>query len=524
MKSVSRHVTGAKDAVPVAEPSVPAPRVSSRWAALAFIAAAQLMIALDATIVNIALPSAQTALHFSTANRQWVVTAYTLAFAGLVLLGGRIADYAGRKRAFLIGLAGFAVTSAIGGAATNIGMLAGARAAQGAFAALLAPTTLSLLAVTFTGNRERAKAFAIYGAIAGSGAAVGLVLGGMLAEYVSWRWCLYVNVPVAAIAAAGAWITLPADGAGRRQRLDVPGALLASGALVAFVYACTDAVAAGWASVRVSGLLGVAAVLLAIFVVVESRVAAPLLPLRIVRERSRAGAQLSVGLSLAGLLGVYLFLTYYLQAVEHYSPVRAGLAFLPLTAAVQVSAMVIASRLVTRVAPRALIVPGLAVAAVAMLLLTQLRAGSGYVTHLLPAELLLGAGLGIVFVPAFNTASRGVDPRDAGVAAAVVNTAQQAGGSIGTALLNTIAASATIGYFASHRAGTGAGAAASQRAAVAAASAATVHGYAVAAAWAAALVAVAALLAAVMINARAPEATRDSTREEDGTRKEDSTR
>lgn len=458
--------------------------VPTRWAALGFIGLAQLMVALDATVVNVALPSAQHALRFTDADRQWVTTAYTLVFAGLVLLGGKIADLVGRRRTFLLGLIGFAGASALAGAANGIGMLAGARALQGVFAALLAPTTLSLLAVMFTDARERAKAFAVFGAIAGSGAAVGLVLGGTLAEYLDWRWCLYVNVPVAVIAAAGGYAFLP-DLPGRgRQRLDILGALLASGGLVALVYGCTEAVGRGWGSPVVLGLLGGAVVLLGAFVWRQARVSAPLLPLRILRDRDRAGSYLAMGLGLAGLLGLLLFLTYYLQVVLGYSPIRAGLAFLPLSAAVQLGAIGIGSRLAPRVRPRTLMVPGLLAAAAGMLLLTQLNPESGYAAIVLPAEIVLGIGLGCVFVPAIGTATSGVEPRDAGIASAVVNTAQQAGGSIGTALLNTIAISATAGYLASHRV---------DRAE------ALVHGYSVAAGWAAVILTVAAVLAAVLV-------------------------
>jgi EmrB/QacA subfamily drug resistance transporter len=458
--------------------------VPTRWAALGFIGLAQLMVALDATVVNVALPSAQHALRFTDADRQWVTTAYTLVFAGLVLLGGKIADLVGRRRTFLLGLIGFAGASALAGAANGIGMLAGARALQGVFAALLAPTTLSLLAVMFTDARERAKAFAVFGAIAGSGAAVGLVLGGTLTEYLDWRWCLYVNIAVAVIAAAGGFALLPNLPGHGRQRLDILGALLASGGLVALVYGCTEAVGRGWGSPVVLGLLGAAATLIGAFGWWQTRAEAPLLPLRILRNRDRAGAYLAMGLGLAGMLGLLLFLTYYLQVVLHYSPIRAGLAFLPLSAAVQLGAAGIGSRLSPKVRPRALIVPGLLAAAAAMLLLTQLTPESGYVSLVLPAEVILGVGMGCVFVPAMTIATSTVEPRDAGIASGVVNTAQQAGGSIGTAFLNTIAVSATAGYLA------------------AGPTHALVHGYTVAAGWAAVILTVAAVLSAVLVTRR----------------------
>jgi EmrB/QacA subfamily drug resistance transporter len=477
--------------------TIPAPvPPSRRWLALVIAAIAQLMVALDATIVNIALPSAQMDLHGSDVERQWVITAYTLAFGGLLLLGGRIADYLGRKRAFVIGLLGFAAASALGGAAPNLGMLLTARALQGAFAALLTPTALSLVAVTFSEPRERAKAFAVYGAIAGSGGAVGLILGGTLTEYLSWRWCLYVNVPIAVVAVIGAWRILgDAHGAGR-PRFDIPGVLLAAGGLVSLVYACTLVVSDGWGSPEVIALLVTAAALLGLFVVRESTAAQPLLPLRIVRDRNRGGAYIVVGCAVAAMYGVFLLLTYDFQVVLHYSPVRAGLAFLPMSVVVLSSSGAIASRLLPHVPPRTLIVPGLLVAAGGLLVLTTLSADSAYLTHILPAEILLGLGMGCVFVPAFNVATQGVDPREAGVASATANTAQQIGGSIGTALLNTIAASAATSYVAS------ASSSAFSRAQ------ALVHGYAVAAGWGAAILATGAVLAAVLINAGRPMARR----------------
>src|SRR5947208_13498444 len=280
-----------------------------RWVALAFIALAQLMAALDATIVSIALPWAQRALGASDAERQWIITAYTLAFGGLLLVGGRIADALGRKRTFLIGLAGFALASALGGSAGTFAMLLVARAAQGAFAALLAPTALSLLAVTFTEPRERARAFALYGAIAGSGAAIGLLLGGILTQYLDWRWCLYVNVPIALVAAIGGWRVLSSGNGGHRQRFDFPGVVFATGGLVALVYGCTQAVSAGWGSGTVIGLLAASAALLIGFAVREARAAAPLLPLSIVLDRNRGGAYLAAALAIAGMFGAFLFLT-----------------------------------------------------------------------------------------------------------------------------------------------------------------------------------------------------------------------
>ncbi|MGA8113940.1 MAG: MFS transporter, partial [Actinocatenispora sp.] len=416
-----------------------------------------MMIALDATIMTIAVPSAQVGLGFSDADRQWIITAYTVAFGGLLLLGGRFADRAGRRRAFLIGLAGFATASALGGAAPNLTMLAAARAAQGAFAALLAPTVLSLLALTFTEARERAKAFGIFGAIAGGGGAAGLVLGGLLSEHLGWRWCLYVSVPIAIGTAIAGWSLLgtrtgtppaaPEGSPGSRRRLDLVGALASTGGLVAVVYACARAVQHGWLAPDVLGLLVTGVVLLALFVLREARAAYPLLPLRILRDRNRVGGYLAVAFAVAGMLGTFLFLTYYLQVARGLSPVLTGLAFLPLSGAVFVSSQV-ASRLLPRVPPRALIAPGLLVAAGATALLTRLSVDSSYATGVLPAEILLGLGMGWVFAPAISTATHRLSARDAGVGAAVVNAAQQVGGSLGVALLNTVAATTTAAYLA----------------------------------------------------------------------------
>lgn len=490
-------MTGAPRPAVTAVPARPAPirddapNGSRRWVTLVFIALAQLMIALDATIMNVALPSVQEALGFSDADRQWVITGYTLAFGGLLLLGGRISDQLGRTRTFLLGLIGFAAASALGGLATDLPTLTVARAAQGAFAALLAPTVLALLASTFTEPRERGTAFGIFGAIVGGGGAVGLVLGGLLAEGISWRACLLVNVPIAIVATAGARYLRPGTSANRGGGLDVPGAVLATAGVVAVVFGCAQAAADGWSSMRVLGLLAAGAALLIGFVWWESHAAVPLLPLRILADRNRAGAYLAVAFAVAGMLGLFLFLTYFLQVVLGFSPITAGLAFLPLSAALLLSAQVI-GRLLARVPPRGLIVPGLLVAASGMAWLTQLTPASGYATGVLPAEILLGVGMGAVFTPAISTGTARVEPHDVGVAAAVLNTAQQIGGSLGVALLNTVAAGAALDYLATHQP------------TPTTQTAALVHGYTAAAAWAAGLLIGAAVLAVALITAGPP--------------------
>jgi EmrB/QacA subfamily drug resistance transporter len=465
-----------------------------RWTTLAVIAVAQLMIALDATIVSIALPSAQAALGASDANRQWVITAYTLAFGGLLLLGGRLGDLIGRKRAFLGGLIGFAVASVIGGEAPNFAVLVAARALQGAFAAVLAPTALSLLAVSFSKPRERATAFAVYGSIAGSGAAVGLLLGGALTQFLDWRWCLFVNAPVALVAAVIGWRALSDAPRQTRPQFDVPGAILATSGLTSLVFACSQAVSQGWTSPVVIILVSSSAILLTLFVLREMRAPSPLLPLGIVLDRSRGGAHVTVALVIAGMFGAFLFLTYYMQVVLRYSPLQAGLAFLPMTLASQVGSWAIASRLMPYLPPRALMAPGALVAAAGMAILISLQVSSGYVTHVLPAEILLGLGIACVMVPGFSTATQGVDRREAGVASATVNTAQQIGASLGTALLNTVATSATAGYLATHALGRHAEA--------------LVHGFSVATEWGTAILMLGAVAAAVLIKAPRPVAQR----------------
>ncbi|MFE5188779.1 MFS transporter [Streptomyces sp. NPDC056628] len=467
-----------------------------RWWGLVTIALAQLMVVLDATIVNIALPSAQEDLGISDGNRQWVITAYTLAFGGLLLLGGRIADLAGRKRTFVIGLIGFAAASALGGAATSSGMLFGARALQGVFAAVLAPSALSLLTTTFTDPRERGKAFGIYGALAGSGSAIGFIVGGVLTEYLDWRWCLYVNVPIAVIAVIGAFALLHDSPVHQDARLDVPGVVLGCGGLVAIVYGFAEAEPRGWTDPLVLTLFAAGVVLLVAFVAWQTRAPVPLLPLHIVRDRNRAGCFLTMVLAVIGLFGLFLFMTYYLQVILGYSPVTTGLAFLPLTAAIIVGSTQIAARLLDHVAPRLLMAPGALLAAIGMVLLTQLTVDSSYAAHVLPALILMGLGMGLVFMPVFATATAGVAPQDSGVTSATVNTSQQVGGSIGTALLNTIATTSSTAYITAHLTDPARRQLVIQQG--------IVHGYTVAIWWAAAIMLLAGVVAAVMVTAEPP--------------------
>ncbi|WBB64151.1 DHA2 family efflux MFS transporter permease subunit [Streptomyces sp. WMMC500] len=481
-----------------------------RWVALAFIGLAQLMIVLDVTIVNIALPSAQADLDISDGDRQWVITAYTLAFGGLLLLGGRIADYTGRRRAFLTGLLGFAAASAVGGAAPNFAALLSARAAQGAFAALLAPAALSLLTTSFTERRERARAFGIFGAIAAGGGAIGLVTGGALTEYLDWRWCLYVNVPIAVVAAAG-WWALPADTrTAPRPKIDVPGALLAVTGLVALVYGCSEAESEGWDSALVLGLLFLGTALLTGFVLHERIAAEPLLPLRILISRTRGSAFLSIALATVGMFAMFLFLTYYMQVVMGYSALKTGVGFLPLTAGVLAGAGGLATRLLPRVPPRALIAPGLLFAAAGTGWLATLEIDTSYAAGILPAELVMGLGMGMVMAPAINYATHGVGEDEAGIASATVNTSQQIGGSIGTALLNTVATSTTTDHLTDRLPGPGA---LEERRAAGGplpdvVKAGLVEGFASAYAVASALMLAAALVVAALMNTPRPDRTK----------------
>jgi EmrB/QacA subfamily drug resistance transporter len=431
-----------------AAPALPQPR-DRRWLALAVIGVAQLMIILDASIVNIALPHAQVALHISDASRQWAITAYTLTFGGLLLLGGRIADYFGRKRTFLVGLLGFAAASALGGLAQNAGWLFGARAIQGAFAALLAPAVLSLITTTFTEAHERAKAFAVYGAISGTGAAIGLIAGGALTEYLTWRWTLLVNTPIA-IAVAIASLPLLKDSRAQGDRhFDIPGAFVATTGLALLVYGFTEASLHSWTAPLTLTLLGVSVALLAGFVFWETKARNPMLPLRIVLDRNRGGSYLAFFLATLGMFGVFLFLTYYFQGVLGYSALKAGVAFLPFPLGV-IASSTIASRTLPRFGPRWLATGGFSLAVLGMLWLTQLPAESSYLVHVVPAMLLISLGMGHVFVPLSSTALLGVPNHDAGAASALVNTMQQIGGSLGVAFLNTIATSATTSYVADH--------------------------------------------------------------------------
>ena len=432
----------------MSETSLPATD-GRRWITLVVVGLAQLMVVLDATVVNIALPAAQADLGFSDGERQWVITAYSLAFASLLLLGGRLSDLIGRKRTFVIGLIGFAIASALGGAATSFDLLVAARALQGVFGALLAPTALAVLTTTFVIPKERARAFGVFGAIAGAGGAVGLLLGGFLTEALDWRWNLYINVFIAAIALVGAFVFVPTVArTGPRPRLDLPGTVLVSAALFGLVYGFSNAETQGWDAPVTWIMLAGAAVLLVAFVLWQRRAAHPLLPLSIVLDRNRGAAYSSVLIAGAGMFGIFLFVTYYLQTTLGYSPIQTGLSFLPMIGMLVVAAQVGTNVLVPRLGPKILVPAGMTLGALGMVLLTFADESSSYAANILPALMVLGTAMGTIMPASMQTATLGVDRQFAGVASAMVNTSQQVGGSIGTALLNTLAATAVTDYLA----------------------------------------------------------------------------
>ncbi|KAB7839572.1 MFS transporter [Streptomyces mobaraensis] len=452
-------------------PEAPVPPADSkRWWTLPVVSLAQLMVVLDATIVNIALPSAQHDLGMSDTDRQWVITAYALAFGGLLLVGGRICGALGRRRAFLTGLVGFAAASALGGAAGDAGTLFAARALQGLCATLLAPAALSLLALTFTDARERGRAFGVFAGVGAGGAALGVVAGGLLTQYADWRWCLYINVPMAALALAGTPFLLRDRPDRGLPRVDVPGVLLSAAGLVALVYAFAQAEPRGWTDPVVLALLTGGVLLLALFAVVEAGTPHPLLPPRVLLHRARGTAFSSVSLMFVAMFGFFLFVSYYTQTILGYSAVRAGMVLLVNAVGGIVGSVGVAGRLHRRTAPRVLIVVSLLSAAAGMLVLTQLTATSSHVflAYLLPAQILTGLGLGCLLATATDLVTAGMGPADAGIASAAYNAVQQLGAALGTALLNSVATSVTAGYLDRHGHG---------RDAV---DAGTVHGYTVA--------------------------------------------
>jgi EmrB/QacA subfamily drug resistance transporter len=466
-------------------------RDPNRWAVLALLSVAQLMVVLDATIVTVALPSAQRALLFSSESRQWVVTAYALAFGSLLLVGGKVGDLFGRKWALVVGLVGFSAASAVGGLAQSFDVLVAARATQGIFAALLAPSALSLLTVTFAGTEDWPRAFGIYGAVAGGGGALGLLLGGVLTQELTWRWCLYVNLVIAVPTTIVALRLLINQSPPDRARIDIPGVLSWSLGLFALVFGFSNAETHGWGATATVSALIASPLLLSAFVLIERRVRHPLMPLHIVWDRARGGAYTALLVTGAGIFAVFLFLTYFMQQNLAFSPLKTGLAFLPLTAVLVITSTTVQTRVIQRTGVKPLVLLGMALGVVAMVLFAQTTPTSSYGSAVLPGLLITGLGMGCIFAPTFSAATLGVASNEAGIASAMVNTSQQIGGSIGTSLLSTIYASAVGGYLTSH-----------SHVGTLASAAAQVHGDTTAFWWAAGVFGVGILLALLILPSR----------------------
>jgi EmrB/QacA subfamily drug resistance transporter len=463
------------------------PQYERRWLILATVCIAQLMLLIDSTVVNVALPSAQEALNFSTANREWVVTAYVLAFGSLLPLGGRLSDLWGRKLMFLVGAVGFAVASAVGGAAQSFTMLIVARSVQGVFAAIVAPTALATLAVTFTDPGERAKAFGVFGAISGGAGALGLLLGGILTSYVSWRWCMFVNVGFAVLAVLGAVSLMINNSNPDKPRLDLLGTALATAGLFGIVFGAAKAQTNGWgAAISLIPLIAGAVLLLA-FLGSQRRASYPLMPLHVVGDRNRGSGLLVLFLATSAVFAMFLFLTYYFQDVLNYSPVKTGIAFLPLPVALVISASIVQGGLVTKLPSRAFIGVGLLICMAGMLLLTQIGVHTHYYEWTLGGLILLGVGIGSATVVGLDMSSVGVAPEDVGVAGSLANVVQQIGPAVGIAVLSTVAATATTNYVTGH-------AGLDELTAHA-----TVHGYSVAFWWCTAIFAVAAVVCTALV-------------------------
>ena len=411
-----------------------------RWKALAVLAVAQFMVVLDASIVNVALPSIQRSLGFSESGLPWVVNAYTLAFGGFLMLGGRAADLFGRRRMFIAGLGLFSAESLAGGFAQSAGWLIAARGVQGLGAAMLSPAALSIVTTTFTEGAERNKALGIWGALAGAGGAVGVLMGGMLTQWAGWEWVLFVNVPIGAAAAFAAPRFVRESKTHEQTSLDVAGALTVTGGLVALVYALVDASSAGWGSAQTIGLLALSVVLLASFVVVELRTRHPLMPLTIFRNRNVASADAVALLVGASLFSMFFFISLYLQQVLGQSALKTGLSYLPLAISIVLSAGV-ASQLVTRVGPKPVLVGGLVCVTAGLVLFTQISPDGSYLSDVLLPSVIVAVGLGLSFVSLTITAVSGVSHDEAGLASGLLNTAQQVGGALGLAVLSSVATS-----------------------------------------------------------------------------------
>jgi EmrB/QacA subfamily drug resistance transporter len=428
---------------PAVAPTRSGPRHTNPWLILVIACMAQFMVVLDATVVNVALPSIQRGLHFSPSSLQWVVNAYTLMFGGFLLLGGRASDLLGRKRLFMAGVVLFSGASLLNGLAQSSGMLIAGRGVQGLGGALVSPAALAIITTTFTDQAERTKALGIWSAIAAGGGAVGLVLGGALTQLASWPWIFIVNVPVGVVTLLVALRLVPESRAdGQHRAFDVAGAITVTGGLVVLVYAIVKAQAYGWGSGRTIGLIAVSLVLLAAFVLIERRSVAPLVRLSIFRVRTLTIADIVLLLVASGLFGMFFFASLYVQEILGYSPLHAGLAFLPVTGGIAAGAG-LAQQLIRRVGVRNLAVGGIALATAGMVVLTNIPVHGTYAGDLLPGLLPMSIGMGLTFVPITLMATGGVTADDSGLASGLFNTAQQVGGSLGLAILSTLAASQT---------------------------------------------------------------------------------
>jgi EmrB/QacA subfamily drug resistance transporter len=412
----------------------------ARWAAVVLACVAQFMVILDVSVVNVALPSIRESLHFSGTGLQWVVNAYAIAFAGFLLLGGRMADLLGRRRVFIGGLLLFSLASLVGGLATSQGMLVGARAAQGFGGAIISPASLAIITTTFSDGSDRNKAVGAWGAMGGAGGAFGVLVGGVLTDALSWQWILFINVPIGLAAALLTPRYVPEGrAAGGTRNFDVAGALSVTLGLVAIVYAVVRTEVNGWGSEQTIGVLAVGVALIALFLAIEGRFATrPLMPLRIFRSRALSGANAVVFLLGAGMFGMWFFVSLYLQQVLGYSPLKAGVAFLPMTLAIIVGSTV-SSRLTSRRGAKPLLVTGMTLQAIGLVLFTGVSAHGTYVADVLAPSLFVAAGIGMAFVPVTIAAVAGVEPGEAGLASGLVNTSRQMGGALGLALLATAA-------------------------------------------------------------------------------------
>ncbi len=417
------------------------PRADRRGIALALVLGAQLMIILDMTVVNIALPSIARGLHFSAPSLSWVLNAYTLTFGGLLLLGGRAGDILGRRRVFIAGITLFTAASLAGGLASSAAWLLAARAFQGAGGAIASPAVLALITASFGEGRERTRALGIYTAVAMGGGSLGLVLGGVITEWVSWRWVLFINVPIGIAVALTAPLFLTES---QRQpgRFDITGALTSTAGMTALVYGFIRAASDGWGDGVALGAFAAAIVMLSLFLLNESRARQPITPLRLFADRGRAGSYLARLLLVAGMFGMFFFLTQFVQDILGFSPLRAGISFLPMTAALFAVSR-LSPRLLARFPGQGLMVTGLLPVVAGMTWLSRITPGTGYLAGVLGPMLLIGAGMGLVFVPLTMASLAGVRPEDSGAASSMVNVTQQVGGSLGLAILVTAFSSAS---------------------------------------------------------------------------------